>query len=61
MTTLAEFLSTPIRASLTTEQERRAECLRLALALTHGRSVPIQIVFVLARWIASGVAHGTNE
>ena len=50
-------LSTELRPAmfLTPEQARRAECLRLALWLTAGRSVPIHVVWDIARWINNGV------
>ena len=41
-------------AFLNVDQSRRAESLSLALALTAGRSVPIHLVWALARWIYAG-------
>lgn len=41
-------------AFLSERQSQRAECLRLALALTSGRSVPIATVAALARWLYDG-------
>lgn len=39
---------------LTPDQTRRAMCLDIALDLVAGRSVPIQVVERIARWICDG-------
>lgn len=54
MTTRGPFLDPPHGASLSERQSQRAQALHDALALTHGRSVPIQIVWALARWLYDG-------
>lgn len=41
-------------AFLSVEESRRATSLAIALDLVRGRSVPIQVVERLARWIYNG-------
>lgn len=48
------ILPMPPGASLTPRQAERATCLALALSLTAGRSVPIQVVERIAVWLYSG-------
>lgn len=36
---------------MTAGQGQRAECLRVAIDATSGRSVPIQTVWAIARWL----------
>ena len=38
---------------LDTRQAQRCECLRLTLELVAGRSVPIAVVWAIARWLYS--------
>jgi len=49
----AEILAVP-GAYMSVEECRRATALAIALELCRGRSVPIQIVERLARWIYNG-------
>ena len=59
MGNVIDTLNTPIitpnqHIRLSERQSQRAECLRLALSLTAGRSVPIHVVHDLARWLYNG-------
>lgn len=53
MSTTESRVYLPTQA-LSTEQQRRAAALGLALELCKGRSVPIQVVERIAKWIYSG-------
>lgn len=49
--TTERYLEPTPGAYLTTGQGQRVECLRVALVATSGRSVPIQTVWAIARWL----------
>jgi hypothetical protein len=53
----AEIIAPAPGTYLTASQGQRCECLRLALVLTAGRSVPISTVWQIARWLANGCSE----
>lgn len=49
-----EMLKAAPGAFMSTEESRRATALAVVLELVKGRSVPIQVVERLARWVYNG-------